>query len=974
VSQEISLCGDWQFTYSNALQQDAQSTPLPPGDKDYTVTMPVPGYWDDHIDRVRLTPSWRHAIFNSRARPIQFPAGVGLGDAELPYLIGVGWYRRNFFAPTEWSSRTVSLCLGAAQETWVWVNGVLAGHHYGESTTFELVLEAHLKLGQENELCIAVANLRADHDGCATRGYAGRSAGFNAPVSLRIGGAIVVQSLYVYGRNENQELVWNLDVRQHSQNVPEDWQCSWQVRDPEDGRTLGEGIVDASTSSAQWTTGNFEMQEWSDRSPKLYELHIRLQQNGCIQDEYSQPFGLRRFERDGTLLRLNGSPIYLRGATESHYFPLTCTAPLSKEYYRKNIGILKSFGFNWLRFHTWVPNKSHLEAADELGMLIQVEPPYGTDESGWIEILRACRRHPSVVLYCGGNEELLDEERIESLRRQHAIQRNEVPDALFSPMEALRGVEYHGHLSDLGDDAVPSPIAPEQLVNPHRLKLLQEFSDVFASLFYDMEYGWPASSILWRNRTESTRGDWRSLGGLWRWLEDDHPHLLHELAILGTYLDLDLEHRYQGTRTGTDLYSATRQHLAEEGVLNRASLYFRNSGVLAAMWRKYHIELSRRCPQAQGYDLLGAIDFHWHRTGYPCGLLNEFYELKPGETQESVLRYNSETVLLLDHSTQRNFYAGDEFDLELLISHYGAKPIIEADVNWLIKDDEGLVYRRGRLSTPRVDLGKVVPLGDIRFVMPQSEQARKLTLKVRLLSNYLEVENQWDFWVFPKRPSFKINAGVDEASRKTLEARYSELDRIEGNKQHTVRIVSEVDDATAEFLNNGGRVLLLWQDPEPEVEHTLRPMSAGRPWGDCTTVVADHPLFRNFPNDGFCAWQFYSLLHHANPPAFNGLDLTFDPILEVVSSYKRVRKQALLFEYSVGNGKLLGCSLSFHWDDPATCWFADELMSYVAGDRFSPKDQATIEQIRKLISRDTSTASVFKNDQALDPNARSANI
>jgi hypothetical protein len=540
-------------------------------------------------------------------------------------------------------------------------------------------------------------------------------------------------------------------------------------------------------------------------------------------------------------------------------------------------------------------------------------------------------------------------------------------------MEALRGVEYHGHLSDLGDDPVPSPIAPEHLVNPRRLRLLQEFSDVLASLFYGMEYGWPASSIIWRNRTKSTRGNWRELGGLWRWLEDDHPHLLHELAILGTYLDLDLEHRYQGTRTGTDLYSTTRQHLAEEGVLEKASLYFHNSGALVAMWRKYHTELTRRCPQAQGYDLLGAIDFHWHRTGYPCGMLNEFYELKPGETQESVLRYNFETILILDHSTQRNFYAGDEFDLELLISHYGARPILESDVEWQLKNEAGFIYLRGRLDISEVGLGVVVPLGDIRFMMPQFNQARKLTLKVRLSSNEIEIENEWDFWVFPKRSPFKISAAADDASRKKLEGRYPELGQVEENHQHNVRIVSKIDDATAEFLNDGGRVLLLWQDPEPEVEHTLRPMSAGRPWGDCTTVIADHALFRNFPNDGFCAWQFYSLLHHANPPAFNGLDLTFDPILEVVSSYKRVRKQALLFEYSVGNGKLLGCSLSFHWDDPATCWLSDELMSYISGDKFNPRHQATTELIKKLINRDTSTASVFTNDQALDPNARSAN-
>ena len=56
--------------------------------------------------------------------------------------------------------------------------------------------------------------------------------------------------------------------------------------------------------------------------------------------------------------------------------------------------------------------------------------------------------------------------------------------------------------------------------------------------------------------------------------------------------------------------------------------------------------------------MLGDIDHHWHTFGYRAGMMNEFYEMKPGETAENVRRYNGESVLLTDLGTERCFGAG----------------------------------------------------------------------------------------------------------------------------------------------------------------------------------------------------------------------------------------------------------------------------------------------------------------------------
>ena len=81
-----------------------------------------------------------------------------------------------------------------------------------------------------------------------------------------------------------------------------------------------------------------------------------------------------------------------------------------------------------------------MQAADELGMMFQVEPPLGYAMPEWRNILRTCRKHPSVVIYCCGNEEALDEKKIEYLGQCAAELRSTAPDALFNPQKsASRG-------------------------------------------------------------------------------------------------------------------------------------------------------------------------------------------------------------------------------------------------------------------------------------------------------------------------------------------------------------------------------------------------------------------------------------------------------------------------------------------------------------------------------------------------------
>ena len=598
-------------------------------------------------------------------------------------------------------------------------------------------LTEHITCGADNDIVIAVTNDHERRGLCSLRGYHGLSAGIYRPVTLMIGGRPRIVDFYVHPGDSGQSLTWRAEVSDQQQGH----RLDWAVRDTRTDMCLGSGSFDLNGRDASWSTPTCGMRPWSDHEPKLYRIELALIRNGTPLDVTARSFGLRTIERAGVGLQLNGRPIMLRGGCDHCYFPVTCTPPPDTVAYKENIRRLKKIGFNWIRFHTWVPPEEYMQAADELGMMLQVEMPSCLDymddlaEREWVELVRSCRKHPSVVLYCFGNESPINDISIEYLSRMAALQKLHAPDALFNPMEALNGVD--STISDppekmLGEGWVGEPYYH----NPVRLAAVRDFSDVLSP------YCWSMLSY------DNINGDWRVL--------DDYlsnhgrPVLAHESGIIDNFIDIELEHRYDGTRIGQDsIYPAARDHLASEGVLNRARKYYENSSALAWIMRKHTLETARRCKYIAGYDYLGAFDQHWHRSGYPAGFMNEFYELKWGESVHGVLRFNGESVVLLDCTRERNLIAGREYEFGVMSSLYGAGPLEKGELTWCVKDSKGVIRQRGMTLLRDVRNGCIENLGIISFTAPDTGSPTGFTVHCRLSGGEYEIRNDWDFWSFP---------------------------------------------------------------------------------------------------------------------------------------------------------------------------------------------------------------------------------
>ena len=916
IYSAFSLNGTWEMNYKEEKYEGTQNpwenSDLKLNNNAGLVGNAVPGYWEDMTEAFLYTPFFNFLRVNPEYGVQQYPISGVAPDMALPNIVGNFFYRRTFNC--ENITKPAALHFGGVQNAAsVWVNDVYLGRHEGYSTSFDMdIPEGVLKDG-ENTIVLSVSNHRLEgYGGYPVSGLTSRAAnectgGVTGDIELRVYDC-PLRDVAIMVSEDCKKVDVKLEAVEKAQ-------YKWSIYD-------GSTIVKSGETDGDFAFDTDGLQLWSPENPKLYTLEI-----ACGDDSMTRSFGVRRLLADGPHFKLNGVPYYLRGICEHCYFPDTIHPAHDLNYYRSIVKEIKKLGFNFIRFHTYIPEEEYMQAADELGVVLHVESPNNTSLEEWKQIVKFCRRHTSVVIYCCGNELQMDEPFMEHINLcADCVHEN--TDSLFSPMSAMRGLEYCFLDPNDANENTKEPFEH----NKRRIKNAVQFSDMFSS------YATGAHSYLSLDCNVKEIDDRNEI-------YHNKPRVSHEICIDGTYTDLSLKNRYKGKRVGkTDMFDSIERHLESKGMLEKAPLYFKNSSEWQRRVRKYCFEAVRRGEYIAGYDFLGPIDTHWHTFGYDVGMMNEFYELKPGETVRNVLMYNSETVLLNDLERKTNFVSGEALNCGIYASCYNAKALKDAKLSIRLSVD-GKVAERYDVVIDEIVNGHVSKIYDLSINLPKVEKPAAMKLYATLDCEDLFVENEWELYLFPEVK--KADAG-DVVVYNSMSA-----------------------DELKKALTDGKKVLLLGSEPFVSLPTTFRIALAGRCSGNLATVISDHPIFEDMPHDGFCGWQFGNLMEKGNAVCFECENVPFNPIVEVVSTHKFAIKQSALFEFDAMGGKLLVCSFNFNENDPAANWLKNKLVSYMNSDKFSPADSMDANQLDALIN-----SKVIKvagnNNMAFNPNDKTA--
>ena len=898
ISDSFALDGAWEMSY----RPNAWETEERPKFDGARVEKAVPGFWEDMIPAFRAAGIKDEFKINPAYARQQLPIYGRAKDTTLPNISGCFLYRRSLALEKTPRGAAFLAFDCVRNQVHVWVNGKFAGFRAGFSTPFEMAIPDGLFKRGENEIVLAVSNNPNkgyngnDVSGLTTRQFFESTGGIDGRVEVRFA-KNALRDVYV---------TTAADLKSFTVHASAADKFKWEIR-------RGATALKRGEASGDFTLPMDGFEFWTPENPMRYTLALTTPEG-----VFTQKFGIRRLTVDGERLKLNGKFTYLRGITEHCYFAETVHLPRDSEFYRAITKKRKELGFNFLRFHTYVPPAEYLEAMDELGMMVHIESPNFVTLDEYRAIVGFARKHPSVVAYCTGNETMIDDGAEKYLKAVADIVHGGT-DSLFTPMSAMRGVEYV-----LGRGKLENRPFKH---NAAKMKRLAEFCDYFTS------YQLGAVSYSSLNGPSAATVD------KWGDAYCGKPRVSHEICIDGSYMDLSLENDYpEGSPiVASGLFSEVRRQLESKVLLSRAGAYARNSAEWMRRIRKFTFEKMRSMKRTSGFDFLGDINTHWHTFGYSVGMMDEFYRLKPGETAENVRRYNSAAVLLTDLGSDFNVAAGEKKRVAFSISNFAG----DVDTGTLrvelveVSRAEAQSRRDGVWSVAKVvgvvRNGEIAALGEFDIEFPAADAPEKYLLRASFTGGAVTAENEWELYAFPSPTPLCASAPSAPLC-------------------DNVRIVNDISrDELLLAMERGERVLLLGKGPFKGVKTSYRIGLAGRCGGNYATVLKEnHPALDAFPHEGFCGWQFRRLMEGAYAVQLEA-DVPFDPIIDIASSDKFAIRQALLFEYKVGEGRLLVCPLNFPGDDPAAAWLKARLEAYAASDAFAPEQTLATAQLASVI-------------------------
>ncbi|NLF32718.1 MAG: hypothetical protein GX591_17735 [Planctomycetes bacterium] len=388
------------------------------------------GTWDLAFDPTNAGKDRQWYIPGRFPKPVAMEV-PGVWEQIRPGYDGAGWYRRTVNVKDAWMGRALRLRFGAVMYYCeAWLNGQYLGNHEGGGSAFEFDVSKVVVPG-ENDLVVRVINppINEELDGfragaplnqgklpVGKAGWYYNYGGLWQDVDLIVTDPVYVDNVYIKPFPSRRRAQVNVTIvntgkpttQQLTVAVAPDGQAKavlTATRKVKLGR--GETIVSVPMTFA--ASGKNAMRWWSPDDPFLYRATATLD-----NDELSDRFGMREFTIKGGRFVLNGKRITLKGYLQQEHYPRTLIFPHSKDFARRELQLVKKSGCNFLRSHLKAPNPYWLDLCDEMGILIEGEPPIGwIGKSPQTEgrcrtaiegLLRRDRNHPSIVFWCLMNE------------------------------------------------------------------------------------------------------------------------------------------------------------------------------------------------------------------------------------------------------------------------------------------------------------------------------------------------------------------------------------------------------------------------------------------------------------------------------------------------------------------------------------------------------------------------------------------
>ena len=676
---------------------------------------------------------------------------------DLRDYSGPVWYQREFTVAAEHKTKRIAVVFCAVDYyATIWVNGQLTGQHEGAYLPFSVDISSLVRFGQPNTITVKATapDSRLEIPGPEDTRRHGNA--IWRSVWIEATDSTYVSDIYVVPDIDASLARVQVEVNAAALDQKRRLRLRLRLEGPDRTKHISHLDVVLPESDKPFATGTQSVIRiddpilWSPESPRLYKLTAEIMAGKTILDSASRDFGMRKIDIDGKYLRLNNRPIYLMGAMDpmdtpdKNVYLATYHARTDQEI-KHEVILAKKLGLNCIRKHFYIDDHRYMYWADRLGLLVYGQPPcyrritpssirrWRQQLEGWV---RRDRTHPSLLMWTLFNA-------------SHGL----VP----LPTTYEPGEVYQGETPSPEEQVAMVKVAHDLVkrLDPTRPVMDTSGGKLFNSEIHSlMMYGFSGPQNYWRSR--------QLYPGL---RASNAPLMVGEFGGYIFFPDMEKFKRQWGGEIPWPIVKPAGKGWGVLGQNMGAGYYerFYKWGLdkvygSFATFAKQHdwaafndlkdeVEQVRKSPDVIGYN----ITMFSNIGPFVHGLVD--YDLSLRAFHKELFSLQNPDLIITDW-TKLNFWSQETFQAQLILSHYGDKPIRGCVAKWRL---EGFDIA-GELAGISMDDVGVKTIGAISFQLPCVDRSTKLRLSVELHNVRERISrNYTDVYVYPERLKLSAN-------------------------------------------------------------------------------------------------------------------------------------------------------------------------------------------------------------------------
>ncbi len=678
---------------------------------------------------------------------------------------------------------------------------------------------------------------------------------------------------------------------------------------------------------------------WNINHPNLYKYQIITDDENVIDH-----FGIRKLSTTKKYICVNDKPVFVRGyirgaSAHDHNNNLNCSL---EDFYRKNIKMAKSFGFNFVRFHSTIPDDLFFKVADEEGILVHIEmrSPHDIynnleemietknsfiDEKFIINTINRLFNHPSFAVYCLGNE-------IKNLKSTTIVQEIATEIKLLDPTRLFVDTCAWGENN-------------------------RPFIDIdIQHLSYYFPFG--RHSGMYDDVSILKVGDFNKDKDI----VFNVPLLAHEVCHYTALRDFEtLGKKFDEHHISRPWWINEELKMIEaKGYKNiYQDMYHASKEFQLSCW-KVAFEEMRSSKLLGGFHFLQFADTDLYENSN--GIVDCFDDINY-VTPDRFLQFNGDIVLIIKNN-KYNYYCNQNIKLPIYISRLDENLFDIATLKYQIISKSFEVTKQ----IDDIDISKhdYYQICDIDFDIPSINELEEATIKIELINNQQIIsKNEYQIWIYPEQKKFTYNEFITYKDDHVVVTNNLE-NAIELLKQNKNVILSYRSDYTRHLLHKDMAAPKLsfkatWNRHKPVI------WDRGTNFGGLIDNKLNKYGFNKYYNHNFCSLaedadkiildgilekstNLISGIDKCNRDRFDAYKGSFN--LPELMYDRTLRNFSYLFEIGVGNSKLLVTGmnlLSLDNDDPSNNHFANTLIKYASSNEFNPSNKIEIEQLEQYL-------------------------